>query len=275
MIGSIILSALWITVQQPVDESLLPREWVQLKDVPNKSAFFCSSYSDSRRVFLRGGRPWVTEIEEVGDRRDPLPFLLPEGRRSEGLGGDRLVYPFAGGWAVGFDAGEFGGGLWWFSGNGQQRWRLSEENVIGFVPSTRGLLVLDGISHLDLSHGRVLLLSASAEGPPTMRILAELPGAPYAFESLHPDTVIVGTPGGVSRVEASGKIIPLSQSKVLPHPNSLVVGPSGIIYVGMMHFVLMLTPHEGAYRETWLGPRDCPNLDDPGKKHIGKCQCIK
>lgn len=275
MIESIVLSAIWIAVQQPLDESALPQEWVRLKGVPSKSARYCAFSSDSRRVFLRGGRPRVAKIEDVGDRRDPLPFVLPEGRRSEGLGGDRLVYPFAGGWAVGFDAGEFGGGLWWFSGDGQQRWRLSEENVIGFVPSTHGLLVLDGISHLDLSHGRVLLLSASAEGPPTIRILAELPGAPYAFESTHPDTVIVGTDGGVFRVETSEAVIALSQSKDLPYPNSLVVGPSGVIYVGMMHFVLMLTPHEGAYKETWLGPKACPTLDDPSKKNRGKCHCIK
>lgn len=275
MFESIVLSAIWIAVQQPLDELVLPQEWVRLEGVPSESARYCAFYSDSRRVFLRGRRPWVAKTEDVGNRRDPLPFVLPEGRASEGLGGDRLAYPFAGGWAVGFDAGEFGGGLWWFNGNGQQRWRLSEENVLGFVPSTRGLLVLDGLSHLNLSHGRVLLLSARAEGPPIISILAELPGVPYAFESTHPDTVIVGTPGGVFRVEASGAVISLSQSKDLLYPNSLVVGPSGVIYVGMRHFVLMLTPHEGAYKETWLGPKGCPTLDDPSKKNRGKCHCKK
>ena len=39
--------------------------------------------------------------------------------------GDRHVLGVADGWLVGFNAGEFGGGLWWFSFDGKRSKRIS------------------------------------------------------------------------------------------------------------------------------------------------------
>jgi hypothetical protein len=200
---------------------------------------------------------------------------MPPGKASDGLAGRRVTYPFAGGWAVGFDAGEFGGGLWWLTADGSERHKLADRNVMGLLSADRGLLVLVGLSHLGFSQGGVLLVTQEGSATPAARVLVELPGAPEAFDSPDPGTVVVGTTRGIVSVATDGTVRLLSTSRELPRANSLLVDPTGAIYVGMKHFVLLLAPRAAGYEEIWLGPKKCPSLRELGAGEGHKCECTR
>src|ERR1041385_2234969 len=93
--------------------------WTQLGARPTEVDLACASYDYKKQwaVSIKHGVPSVT-IQKPLRRQDPLPFPVPPHRDRSG---DRLVLQVDGGWLVGFDDGEFGGGLW-FTGNGVD-WR--------------------------------------------------------------------------------------------------------------------------------------------------------
>src|SRR5215467_11942748 len=57
---------------------------------------------------------------------------------------------------TGADYGEFGGGLWWSSTDQRSKIKLSNENIIGFVNSSKGVLAIAGLTHMDTDYGKVL-----------------------------------------------------------------------------------------------------------------------
>jgi hypothetical protein len=92
--------------------------------------------------------PSPTASEHV----DPLPF---EPEAGEDRSGERRALRVSDGWIVGFNDGEFGGGLWWFDPEGQSSNRIrppvgapvhpddpfAAENVRGLVRVADHILV--------------------------------------------------------------------------------------------------------------------------------------
>jgi hypothetical protein len=156
------------------------------------------------------------------------------------------------------DIGEFGGGLWWFSDNGQRSKKLSSENVMGFATTSKGVLVLVGLAHLGLDDGKVLRITEGASGNRKLEVLADLGSAPSAFATESPAAVIVLTTTGLVRVRTSGKIENLFKTEYESlYPNSMTLSSSGLIHIGMRHFVTRLTPTGNSYNEEWFVLTDC------------------
>ena len=81
-------------------------------------------------------------------------------------------------------------------------------------------------------------------------MLADLGGAPYAYTEDRDGSIIVVTGSKLVRVATAGKVTTIFETNyLLLGPNSLAVTPSGVIYVGMRHFVTRLTPAGGQYQE--------------------------
>ena len=76
-----------------------------------------------------------------------MPFKVPQGSAKEGLAGEWFSVKISDGWIIGFNAGEFGAGLWWFSPDGKKREKISEDQVVGFFVTDAGLLALEGLAH--------------------------------------------------------------------------------------------------------------------------------
>jgi hypothetical protein len=133
---------------------------------------------------------------------------------------------------------------------------LSGQSLLAFVDTKFGMLALTGLDHLGLRSGHVLAISG--EGPlPPASVVADLGEAPYAFTKDSRGSVIVvlsiAAPGAVETLLATdyGGL----------YPNSVAVTPSGVIYVGMRHFVTRVTSLGPEFREDWLAPADCPKFE--------------
>lgn len=235
-----------------------PKGWV-LYPAPEaeSSALQCANHSR---------REWKVSLKNDGIEISPfsegieesLPFKIQPKNAIAGLAGDRRVKRVSDGWLVGFNAGEFGGALWWFSADGLKRKKLADDNVVGFADSSLGVLVLVGLAHMRIDDGKVLSVGEGNEGARKVNVLADLKGAPCTFAIESPNSILVLTTDRLVRVLTNGMMEELLSTKyALLYPNSMTLSKSGAIHVGMRHFVTRLTPMNGGYKEEWFVTVDC------------------
>jgi hypothetical protein len=238
----------------PAGWSLYPKPASESPDM------LCGNYSKrSWFVSLEGGQLKTESRSEDEYRKDALPFKISlKKNQGDGIGGRRFAYQLNDGWLVGFNRGEFGGSLWWFSPDGEQHRKLANENVQYFVKLSEDILVLTGLAHLGLAEGKVLRVSKSESGDYKAQVLVDLDGEPYAFIQESQYSLLIITTAGLRRVKASGSVERLAETDYgILYPTSMVLAENGVIYVGMRHYVTRLTPTQSGYQEEWLVPSDC------------------
>lgn len=228
----------------------------------NSEAMQCANYSRLE---------WRVGLSEVGNPHitpRPLPYgskssnlELPHGvKPQKGMLGVESSLKIQNGWLLGFDDGEFGGGLWFAGLNGETQ-ELSAENVHGFMETSQGVLVFVGLAHLDLDSGRVLVVPYAVKSQTDLKTFAELDGSPEAFTKLAGDKALVVTNRGISRISPTGLREPLITSEFGGlYPNSVASTVDGNIYVGMRLFVVRIVYQSGKYNEEWLVPESCKHF---------------
>lgn len=86
-----------------------------------------------------------------------LPFQLPQ-PQDFAFDGSPTWYKVGNGFLVGYNNGEWGGGLYWFSSDGKENYKISGEQVQSFVLRNKELLVLTDGSHQGMPLGRLAKL---------------------------------------------------------------------------------------------------------------------
>jgi hypothetical protein len=196
------------------------------------------------------GKPPDEEPQQV-----PLPQHL---KLSKEMIGSRSVLRAADGWLVGFDAGEFGGGLWWFNNQGDENRKLLPENVHAIYQTSDGVFVLVGLAHLSLDSGKIYQFLETADEV-KVKQFADLGGSPEASTVDSSGRFVVATPKSVVAVDYAGNVHKLYKSgEDLTYPTSVIVDAHGDILVGMRFFGLRLAPgNDGEYRPQWLMAKEC------------------
>lgn len=255
--------------------------WIRLSRRVTEADLDCAGYDYKKQwaVTLRDEVP-VVSVQIPVRREDPLPFAVP---KHKDRSGDRHVLKVDGGWIVGFDAGEFGGGLW-FTATGAD-WRqlrppsepaapddpLKAENVQGLAVVEGQTLALMGLDHLTGRSGRVFKV-ASISGQWSLGAGSVLDSCPEAW-AIVGDHLEVVTEGGlwIVRPDASADLaVPLEFG--MAYPRSLAVAQDGRRYVGMRRYVLMLEKTATGWRDTWYGPTRCPHSR---RNEKWECSCTK
>jgi hypothetical protein len=241
----------------------LPAGWkVFPTPVDNSDVMHCANFARQQQVSLSDAG--TLQIVQLPQRASPIPPPeLPAGaKRQQGMFGYESILKTSTGWLLGFDGGEWGGGLWFVDANGTAT-QLYQENVHGFVETSRGVMVFLGVAHMTIDEGRVLIARNPVTADTKLEMLAPLDGAPETFTKISPDAALVVTTHGISRIASSGEHQTLTHSIfAILYPNSIVVTPDASIYVGMRLFVVRLAPASkpGDYTEQWLVPEDCEQL---------------
>lgn len=241
---------------QPV--SILGGDWVRLTSRPSADDFRCAGYSDveERWVVSSDGGSVVVQPLQLREHADPLPFRIPaENDRI----GDRHVQKVEDGWLVGFDAGEFGGALWWYANQGSRSYRVGPARekvdamsapVQGFARLGSQLLVLRGLDHLTLRSG-ALFAVARERGRWRLRPFSTLDAQPLGWTA-HSSELIVLTEGGIWSVNAQGVAQAVFRfDESWPRPTSMAVPAGNAIFVGMPRYVLELSQAAKGWVDAW------------------------
>ncbi|HEY9109944.1 MAG TPA: hypothetical protein VIN58_24975, partial [Roseateles sp.] len=163
-----------------------PHDLAQAREIPVPPASdrasralwdYAANYSKLEwQVHLDGQRICARLDEQVSGQR---PKFVPQ---ADGFRGASSFARVDDGWLVGFNQGEFGAALYWFSENGRQHYRISEHQVVQFFPTTSGWGAIEGLAHLGMSEGSIILVTrAQPQGRWQARTALSLPAAPYAI----------------------------------------------------------------------------------------------
>jgi hypothetical protein len=212
------------------------------------------------------GQLEIQQLPASYERDEYSKRQLPQGvKRQQGMVGRQSLLKIpGGGWLLGFDAGEFGGGLWSADPSGNTH-ELSRENVRGLADTAQGVLVFVGLAHITLDSGSVLIVPYAAKSNAEVKTLVKLDGAPEALTRISSDTVLAVTTHGITEISSSGSTKTLLHRDFsLLYPNSVVSTPDGTVYVGMRLFVLRFNPHAKDNAEQWLLPKSCERFETTG-----------
>jgi hypothetical protein len=254
-------------VTKKPDLNALPVGWkVFPTPTENSETMLCANYAQPEQVSLSGAG--ALQILQLPRHAMPIPpvELPPHTIKQPGMAGYESMLKTQNGWLLGFDQGEWGGGLWFVDTNGIAT-QLHKSNVQGLVETSRGVMIFSGLAHMTLDGGEVLIAPYPIAADTTLHPLAPLDGAPQAFTKLSPDEALVVTTHGISRIASSGAHETLTHSSfAILYPNSIVSTPEGTIYVGMRLFVVRLVPAStpGEYTEQWLVPDGCEQFHRAG-----------
>jgi hypothetical protein len=239
------------------DSSYLPAGWAIAPDrKQNPGLWYCAGFGGSWRIIKdKVGNIAIADQTKVNETQPRLP---PNVKLSPNMAGKRSVLEVSDGWLIGLDAGEWGGGLWWFSRDGRTKQKLLSDNVKSIYNTSKGTLVLTGLAHLDHDDGSVYRFTDTADKI-SVRWLSKLGRAPEASTLDEAGDVIVATMNSILRVTPDGNVMRIFESEEhLIYPTSVQVGHSGVITVGMRFFVLRLIPNDkGDLRGEWLMPQRC------------------
>jgi hypothetical protein len=228
----------------------------------------CCSVVAEWHVSLENGHLNVSPTSPDSDGKLPFEVKpLPKPGETD-LAGRRHVLPVDGGFLVGFDAGEFGGGPWWFAPDGVRHRKLTlrtsdslkdwvAENVHAFVRLGSDVIAFEGLTHLGSNSGRAVRLRRGADGEWHASLFAELKACPHAVVEESTSSWLLATTSGVWRFDGKGRQQPVWQPPGghLYYPNSIVRDGSGVVYMGMRNMVVKMTPvSAGAYSVRVLIP---------------------
>jgi hypothetical protein len=239
--------------------------FVALPNRPTAADIECANYTAVEWVVTRSDGNLHITVSPRSQPDDPLPFTY---KRTEGRLGFRHVLPVENGWLVGFDAGEFGGGLWWFSRSGRQATRIRPssvahagdpfhaENVRGFGRIKGKVLAFMGLDHLGGRSGRIFEVFPSGRVW-ILRPFALLDASPAGWVT-EGNRLFVITSSGLWEFRNGMYARQLKRLDLgMLYPSSLAKGPDGALYAGLRRYVLRLRQEADGWKDTWFVKTDC------------------
>jgi hypothetical protein len=232
-----------------------------------------ATYSSTQwAVFLRDGHPAARVYEEEDDWKK-LPFAIKSRwTAAEGLSvesvdtqGDKTPSPgktnvyaakVEDGWIVGFNAGEFGASLWWFAPDGKKWYRISNDQVCGFLQTPQGVIALEGLAHLGIDRGKIIRLSRGPNGKWKSELFGDLGQSPRAATFDQRGALVVVTSKRLLRVRLDKHIDVLLDKAFWSglYPNSIILDAAGTIYIGMRQGVAKIAQTGAKRTVTWFLP---------------------
>jgi hypothetical protein len=251
----------------------MPNGWIETAEpsgpFEDNSPLECANYSPNEwRVEAVSGQLRITD---VGNSRPRKAVFPPKFAPTKEMIGRALTLKVGNGWLLGFNDGEFGGGLWWASSDGSRTKPLTGENVQALIPRHDDVLVLTGLAHITLDNGTAYSFRAKDEGGDFARI-ADIGSAPSSAKLQKDGSALIAVTNGLVTLSSDGIVTRLYKQEDMSvlYPNSVVGDPSDLVFVGMRFYVLRLQRRsDGEYQPTWFKRSECRKT-----KMIKDYQCV-
>ncbi len=244
-IGSFLALALTALAAEPK----YPREvarWQEVSVPPDNNQsdrmvwFYAANYSHHEwRVFSEHGQIHAELTTAKPSAQAERPKFTPKAGQFRGASAFARVDD---GWLVGFNQGEFGAVLYWFSPDGKRNYKVSDHQVVDFCSLPDGLHAIEGLAHLSMSEGSIIRIARPQPGAPWQAAtVTKLPFAPYAVSVRRDGTMLVTLSDSLVSVGNDRKITTTLLSDP-PwgglYPNSSVfTSDEHKLYIGMRQFV--------------------------------------
>lgn len=198
-----------------------------------------ANYSELEWQVYRDGNRLCARPDASDRQAGPLrPAFVPQADDFKGASRFARVDD---GWLVGFNEGEFGAALYWFSEDGRRHYRISEHQVVQFFPTAKGWGAIEGLAHGGLSRGSVILVDrATPQGRWKARTALRLPEAPYAIAVPRSGPALAVLSDSLVAVTDLQRATPLLADAPWGglYPNSAVLSADErLLYIGMRQYI--------------------------------------
>ena len=206
---------------------------------PHAVWFYAANHSDiTWHVSSENGKTSARNQESVAAESAKKPTFTPEAGRFRGA--SKFV-EVEDGWLVGFNRGEFGAGIYWFSKDGDRNYPVSNHQVVDFFSLPDGVYAIEGLAHMGMSRGSVIRITRPAVNVPWQaNQIAKLPFAPSVITLRRDGTMLITLSSALVSVGPDHKIQTLLAD--VPwgalYPNSSVLSSDEkTLFIGMRQFV--------------------------------------
>lgn len=208
----------------------------------------CGSNLEWRVYALAGGEPCAEPVT-IATAPTKSPAFVPKVGRFTHATAHLEVDE---GWLVGFNQGEFGAAIYWFSKNGSKNYKISDHQFVAFARNADGIFAVEGLAHLDTDEGTVIRLVRSGVGNRWKAIsVASLPSAPYAVSVRKDGTLVIKLTNGIAEVNRTTALKQVLTSDVWNgwYPTSSILSADeNLLFIGMRQFVVELNLKSHAIR---------------------------
>jgi hypothetical protein len=187
-------------------------------------------------------------------KKDSLPFEIKPSIPEERLiRGRRFVTAVEDGYLIGFNRGEWGGTLYWFSKDGTKKYKISNDQIIQFKIRNKKIYAIEGLSHLSISEGRIIEIKKE-NGIWTSVEYLKLADAPEALDLDNKNNFVIVTTSSLVLVDTNKKLKVLIAKGIWDYflyPNSLVIQNENL-YIGMRKGIFKYNTK--TKKQEWLLP---------------------
>jgi hypothetical protein len=230
----------------PILDAELPpiSEWKEVT-VPPKAQYvdymlweYSASYSPHEwQVLSKDGMPHAKVRDTAA-----YPFVTPPfTARTKELSSIGDALQVEDGWLVGFNQGEWGGALYWFSADGRNSYKMSDHQIVDLFLHRNVIHAIEGLSHLGLSRGSLISISRSNDQSQwKAKTLLKLPQAPDALSILSNGHLLLTLSDSIVDVSPDYSLTTVLSEAVF---RQLYVNSSALstnetkLYLGMRQFV--------------------------------------
>lgn len=249
-------------------ESLDPDVWIEsqrfAQDSPGER---CAGRTGEWRVLLDAGRIDVAPRVVPADER--IPIRLPSDPAFKGV---PHLLTVDDGYLIGFDSGEWGGRLWWFSRDVLQRYPVAHGPVRQLLDHENHVVAATGVAHIIGDTGELQEVSR-VQGQWRVVRSFDLHSEPQVVAPDSSGGLLIVTNKGLSRY-SNGEWREVWHSDYASYgPNSAVEGSDGTVFIGMRHFVVGIATTRFGHEEKWFARKDCTSvtMDDPANPATCRC----
>jgi hypothetical protein len=237
------LLALTAQAAPPFDSDV--SKWVEVPIPSHKNEVdyqlwsYAANYSRLEwRVFLKNGCPRVRLTEDA----TPIPLERPAFIPRAGEFNDASAFArVEDGWLVGFNKGEFGAALYWFSSDGKHNYKISDHQVSEFFHLPDGVYAVEGLAHLTMNEGSLIRVTRRAPNAQwEAHKVVPLPAAPQTAAITGDGSLILTLFDALVRADPNHKVhILLADAPWWGlYPNSSILADhEHKLFIGMRQYV--------------------------------------
>lgn len=186
-----------------------------------------------------------------------LPFELKENFTMKGMTGDIVYAEVDDGWIVAFNGGEWGAGLWWFSPDGIEKKKISEEWIDGFFRTGVGLVAVAS-KLLVPTTGYLVRIFKNGSKKWVAEKWVDFGHLSSAAFKETADTLLLLTSTRLLRVDLQKRVVAeIAHDEFWGpmQPRSLVVEKNGTVVIGMIGCVVKVHKTPKGPSVEWLTPK--------------------
>jgi len=222
----------WIEIERPMD-----------KRSGDRAVFrYRAGYSELHwRVKEKGGR---IDIGLNGDEPDdPKPEFNP---RTKKFREGHCFLKVKDGWLVGFNYGEFGAELRWFSLDGKKSYQISNDQINQFIKVDDQIYAVQGLAHMGLGRGSFVKIELLGNRWNSIEQV-KFDQSPEAIMVEEAGSFLIVLTDSLIRVDKdlNEKIIVESADWGTLYPSSIASNHPRYAYIGMRQFVVRVDLEDG------------------------------